>query len=222
MTGTLALVPAERIERAISVIRGQKALLGADLADLYEVSAKRLNEQVKRNRERFLAEFIFQLTREEADRPRSQLATLELGRGRHRKYPPYAFTEQGVAMLSSVLHSPRAIPANIEIMCAFVRLRQILASHAELARKLATLERKYDAQFKIVFDAARRLMVPPAPKRRKIGFVSSDERIPSHGSATAARRRRVKPGYPPNSAGSLITISCSRQNAGQPTTDSPK
>jgi hypothetical protein len=120
---------------------------------------------------------MFQLTTEEAARLRSQTVTLKTGRGRHRKYLPCAFTEQGVTMLSSVLRSARAVNVNIEIMRAFVRLRQMLASHAELARKLAALEKKYDAQFKVVFDAIRELMTPPQSKKAKpIGFVSQDNR----------------------------------------------
>ena len=118
---------------------------------------------------------MFQLAAEEATLLRSQSVTLKTGRGRHRKYQPYAFTEQGVAMLSSVLRSERAVLVNIEIMRAFVRLRRMLETHADLARKLAALEGKYDAQFKSVFDAIRELMTPPDPKpRRRIGFVSDD------------------------------------------------
>src|SRR5712692_9617820 len=143
-------------------------MLDADLAALYEVSVKRLNEQVARNRDRFPEDFMFQLTPDEADSLRSQTATLKTGaRGQHRKYLPFAFTEQGVAMLSSVLRSPRAVLVNIEIMRAFVRLRRMLASHAELARKLANLEKKYDAQFKVVFDAIRQLMTPLESKKKR-------------------------------------------------------
>ena len=114
---------------------------------------------------------MFQLSREEYEVLRSQSATLNRGRGRHRKYLPYAFTEQGVAMLSSVLNSDRAVDVNIEIMRAFVRLRELIASHKELAKKLDELEKKYDAQFKLVFDAIRQLMKPPEPNKRKIGFL---------------------------------------------------
>ena len=132
-------------------------MLDADLAELYGVSVKRLNEQVRRNIKRFPVDFMFQLTREEHDSLRSQIATLKGRRGEHRKYLPYVFTEQGVAMLSGILNSERAIRVNIEIMRAFVRLRQMLASNAQLARKLDALEKKYDAQFKLVFDAIRQL-----------------------------------------------------------------
>jgi hypothetical protein len=165
-----SLVPVERIERVILVIRGHKVMLDADLALLYEVESKVLNQAVKRNIERFPADFMFQLTVEEVDLLRSQIVTLKLGRGQHRKYLPYAFTEQGVAMLSSVLHSPRAVQVNIEIMRAFVRLRQMLQQNADLARKLALLEKKYDAQFRAVFDAIRELMKPPEKTKRRIGF----------------------------------------------------
>jgi hypothetical protein len=169
-----SLMPIERIERAILMIRGHKVMLDADLASLYSVEAKVLNQAVKRNIERFPADFMFQLSAEEADFLRSQIVTLKPGRGRHRKYLPYAFTEQGVAMLSSVLHSPRAVQVNIEIMRAFVRLRQMLQQSADLARKLALLEDKYDTQFRAVFDAIRELMKPPAKPKRPIGFGSGE------------------------------------------------
>ncbi len=175
----MSFVPAGRIERAILLIRGEKVILDVTIARLYGVAVKRLNEAVKRNRDRFPPDFMFQLTREEFNRLRvgrtihlrSQFATSNLRRVRGgRRYAPYAFTEQGVAMLSSVLRSRRAIQVNIEVMRTFVRLRQILASHADLARKLAALERKYDAQFKVVFDAIRELMAPAPRKPRPIGF----------------------------------------------------
>jgi hypothetical protein len=174
-----ALLLSERIEGSILMIRGHRVMLDADLAVLYGVSVGRLNESVKRNRDRFPADFMFQRTREEFESLRSQFApsnlksqiaisSLDWGGRRH---PPYAFTEQGVAMLSSVLRSKRAVRVNIEIMRAFVRLRQLLASNAQLARKLDALEKKYDAQFKVVFDAIRQLMTPPEPTKRKIGFL---------------------------------------------------
>jgi hypothetical protein len=134
------------------------------------VTTKRLNEQVRRNHSRFPGDFMFQLTLDEVAALRSQIATSKGGRG-GRRYAPYVFTEQGVAMLSTVLNSERAIQVNIEIMRAFVRLRQLLASNDRLARKLEALEKKYDAQFKVVFDAIRQLMAPPEPKKRKIGFL---------------------------------------------------
>jgi hypothetical protein len=170
------IIPIEQIERQILLIRGHKALLDAHLAALYGVTTKRLNEQVRRNRSRFLGDFMFQLTSEEIESLRSQLATSKQGRGGRR----YAFTEQGVAMLSTVLNSERAIRVNIEIMRAFVRLRQILASNAQLARRLDALEKKYDAQFKVVFDAIRHMMAPPEPSKRKIGFLAK-ERVARYG-----------------------------------------
>ena len=170
MARSQALIPVERIERAIFLIRGHKVMLDADLAELYGVSVGRLNEAVKRNRNRFPDDFMFQLTKHEFEDLKSQFAISSSGWG-GRRHPPYAFTEQGVAMLSSVLRSKRAIRVNIEIMRAFVRLRQILASHKELAHKLDELEKKYDAQFKVVFDAIRELMMPAElPPRRRIGF----------------------------------------------------
>ena len=162
-------IPTERITRAILLIRGQKVMLDRDLAELYGVSTKALNQAVKRNLARFPEDFMFQLTWEEVKNPRSQSVTLKSGK--NIKYLPFAFTEQGVAMLSSVLRSERAVRVNIEIMRAFVQLRQMLSSHADLARKLEALEKKYDAQFKVVFDAIRELMTPPAPPKRLIGFI---------------------------------------------------
>jgi len=173
------IVTTEQIERQILLYRGQKVLLDVHLAALYGVTTKRLNEQVKRNRSRFPDDFTFQLTPDEVDTLRSQIATSKGGRG-GRRYAPYVFTEQGVAMLSTVLNSERAIQVNIEIMRAFVRLRQLLASNDRLARKLEALEKKYDAQFKVVFDAIRQLMTPPEPKRRKIGFLV-EERAARYG-----------------------------------------
>ena len=145
-------------------------MLDADLAELYGVPTKRLNEAVHRNAERFPEDFMFQLSREEAESLRSQIATLKTGRGQHRKFLPYAFTEQGVAMLSGVLSSPRAVQVNIAIMRAFVQMRRMLVSHEELARKVDALERRYDSRFRIVFDAIRALMEPPKTTRRRIGF----------------------------------------------------
>jgi hypothetical protein len=168
------IVPAERIENCIYQLRGQRVMLDDDLAMLYEVETKALNRAVKRNLRRFPEDFMFQLSAKEFENLRYQFGTSRWG---GRRYPPYAFTEQGVAMLSSVLNSKRAIQVNIEIMRAFVRLRQMLASNAGLARKLATLEKKYDAQFRVVFDAIRELMTPPAPKKkRSIGFAPWEDK----------------------------------------------
>jgi ORF6N domain len=159
------------IEQAIIHLRGQSVLLDRDLAVLYRVDTKTLNQAVRRNRSRFPLDFMFQLTWDEAQTvSRSQTVTLK--QGKNPKYRPYGFTEQGVAMLSSVLRSNQAIEVNIAIMRAFVRLRQVIASHAGLARKLDDLEAKYDAQFRVVFDAIRALMeAPPEPaKKARIGF----------------------------------------------------
>ena len=167
-----SVVPVERIENAILFIRGQKVMLDAELARLYGVSTKVFNQAIRRNEDRFPPDFAFQLTDQEFQSLRSQFVTSNRRGG--RRYRPYAFTEQGVAMLSSVLESKRAVQVNIEIIRTFVRLRRMLASNEELARKLAALERKYDAQFKVVFDAIRELMAPPTPKRRRIGFLVSE------------------------------------------------
>jgi hypothetical protein len=164
------LMPHERIEKTIVTIRGQRVMMDADLARLYGVTTKVLNQAVKRNLARFPGDFMFQLRDEEAAALRSQFVTLKAGRGQHRKYRPYVFTEQGVAMLSSVLHSERAIQVNIAIMRAFVRLRELIGSNKVLARRLTELEKKYDAQFRVVFDAIRELMTEPASKSRRIGF----------------------------------------------------
>ena len=164
---TKALIPATRIERSILLIREQKVMLDFDLAELYEVETKVLNQAVKRNLARFPDDFMFQLSKDEYDNLKSQFVTSSWGGRRTR---PYAFTEQGVAMLSSVLRSERAVAVNIEIMRTFVRLREILASHAELARKLAALEQKYDKQFAVVFDAIRQLMTPVQPDKVEMGY----------------------------------------------------
>lgn len=172
MTESALSIPVERIERAILLIRGQKVMLDADLAALYEVETRVLVQAVRRNQERFPEDFMFQLTQQEFHDLRSHAVISRTWGG--RRYPPYAFTEQGVAMLSSVLRSTRAIQVNVEIMRAFVRLRQMLASHAELAQRLDELEKKYDAQFKVVFDAIRQLMTPPTRQQRQIGFRGRD------------------------------------------------
>jgi hypothetical protein len=172
-TSSLA-IPEERIERRILLIRGQKVMLDADLAHLYGVSTKRFNEQVRRNLTRFPPDFMLQLSHAEFDDLRSQFATSSSWGG--RRHLPLAFTEQGVAMLSSVLRSERAVQVNIAIMRAFVKLRGILASHEGLARKLDEMEKKYDAQFKMVFETLRELMAPPAKPRRRIGFAVAEPR----------------------------------------------
>ena len=168
-----SVIPAERVERRILSIRAQKVMLSTDLAELYEVEPKVLVQAVKRNRGRFPRDFMFQLNRAEYANLKSQTVTSSWGGA--RRAAPYAFTEQGVAMLSSVLHSPRAVQVNIAIMRAFVKLREILATHRELARRLDELEGRYDKQFRAVFDAIRELMTPPAKPRRRIGFVAPND-----------------------------------------------
>jgi len=168
MSGNTSLIPAERIERSILLIRGEKVMLDTDLAELYGVETKRLNEQVRRNPERFPPDFMFRLTVGEWKSLRSQNATLKPGA--HRKYLPYVFTEHGALMLANVLNSERAAQTSVQVVRAFVRLRQLLSSNAELARKLESLEKKYDTQFKLVFDAIRELMAPPAGPKREMGF----------------------------------------------------
>jgi ORF6N domain len=159
---------AVQVERRIFLIRGQNVMLDFDLAQLYGVETRALKQAVRRNLDRFPADFMFELTVAEIKNLVSQ--TVIPTRGKLGGATPMAFTEQGVAMLSSVLRSSRAVQVNIAIMRTFVRLREMLLSNAELARKLAALENKYDAQFKVVFDAIRELMLPPAPPKRQIGF----------------------------------------------------
>lgn len=173
-----SLVLSERIAHSILLLRGQKVLLDADLAELYGVPTKVLVQAVKRNLERFPVDFMFQLSEVEFAALRSQTVTSNAGRG-GRRYAPYVFTEQGVAMLSSVLSSPQAIAVNIEVMRAFVRLREVLAGNKELAAKLGELERKlkgHDQAIAGILDAIRQLMAPPpAPKKRPIGFVTGEK-----------------------------------------------
>jgi len=166
------LISIEKIEKAIYFIRGEKVMLDRDLASLYEVSTGALNQAVRRNRDRFPVDFMFQLT--SAEVAELNLSQIVIGSEKHRdpRLRPYAFTEQGVAMLSSVLRSKRAIIVNIEIMRAFVKLRQLLVSNTEFARRLDKLESKYDKQFKIVFAAIRHLMAKPSKDRKEIGFRS--------------------------------------------------
>lgn len=166
-----ALVYLEGIQPRIFTIRGQKVLIDSDLAKLYGIETKRLNEQVKRNRERFPEDFLFQLTNEECDSLRSQFATLK--RGQHRKYFPYAFTEHGALMAASVLNSPRAIEMSVFVVRAFVRLREILYSQKELAEKIAELESKvgdHDASINTILFAIKQLMSVPPRSPKRIGF----------------------------------------------------
>ena len=165
-----ALAPREQIEQTILLIRGHNVMLDADLAKLYGVTTFNLNKAVKRNADRFLDDFMFRLSPQEAAALTFQIG-ISKPRGRGgRRYAPYVFTEQGVAMLSSVLRSKRAIQVNVAIMRAFVQLREIIASNKGLARRLNELEKKYDGQFRVVFEAIRELMAEPATKSRRIGF----------------------------------------------------
>ncbi len=177
MPNTSIALPDESIEDTILLIRGKRVILDHDLASLYGVATKVLNQAVKRNLERFPEDFMFQLTKAEAEecqrlkRSRSQIVTLKKTRGTNIKYQPYAFTEHGILMLSSVLKSRRAVQVNIQIMRTFVRLRQMLASNETLIERLDKLEENYDAKFKAVFSAIRQLMKPRAVKRKPIGFL---------------------------------------------------
>jgi len=180
VTDQKAIIPIGQIEQRILIIRGQRVMLDADLAELYGVETKQLVRAIKRNISRFPPDFMLQLSKDDFENLRRHFGTSSQWGG--RRYPPYAFTEQGVAMLSSVLRSKRAIQVNIEIMRAFVRLRRILASHAGLARKLDILEKKYDAQFRVVFDAIRQLSSPPEsepePPKKRIGFLVEEPHVP--------------------------------------------
>jgi phage regulator Rha-like protein len=162
------MLPAETITNKIYFIRGIKVMLDRDLAELYDAETSQLKRAVRRNIDRFPDDFMFELTSEEYSFLRCQIGTLK--RGRHSKYKAMAFTEQGVAMLSSVLNSKRAIQVNIQIMRAFNRLRQMLSGHEDLKRKIEAMEEKYDKQFKVVFDAIRQLLEEDKKPKRKIGF----------------------------------------------------
>lgn len=174
MPGIAREMSVERIERSIFRIRGQNVMLDRDLAELYEVEVRVLKQAVRRNNKRFPADFMFELTKEEEKSLRSQIVILE--RGRYSKYLSFAFTEQGVAMISTVLNSERAIQVNIEIMRAFVRLRQMLSAHKGLERRIDALEERYDDQFKVVFEAIRQLMKPESAPRKRIGFEVKERR----------------------------------------------
>jgi hypothetical protein len=186
MSQSTAIVPYEIIEGRIVLLRGKKVMLSPDLAQLYGVEPRALLQAVRRNLDRFPEDFMFRLSWEESQTlllhggaspgsvPPSRSQSVTLKRGQNIKYLPFAFTQEGIAMLSSVLRSPRAIQVNIEIMRAFVRLRQLLATHADLARKLTAMEKKYDAQFKVVFDALRALMMEPEEKKKPIGFAAKE------------------------------------------------
>ena len=169
MQGT-EVITQQLIESKIFFIRGKKVMLDRDLSALYGVETKMLNRAVKRNTERFPEDFMFQLSKEEyTELLRCQFGTLK--RGQHSKYSSYAFTENGVAMLSSVLNSRRAIQVNIQIMRTFTKIREMIATHKELKQKIEEMEKKYDYQFKVVFDAIRQLVEPPQRPRKRIGFL---------------------------------------------------
>jgi hypothetical protein len=169
-----SLVPLAKIQSQIITLRGEKVLFDNTLAELYGVETKQLKRAVRRNSYRFPPDFMFELTQEEYDSLRSQFGTLK--RGEHTKYLPMVFTEQGVAMLSSVLNSRRAIEVNIMIMRAFVKLREMIATNKNLTKRLDDLEKKYDGQFQVVFEAIRQLMTPPERPRKKIGFLAKETR----------------------------------------------
>ncbi len=172
MSDSNALIPIEDIETNIKLVRGQRVILATDLARLYGVSTKRLNEQVIRNRERFPPDFVFQLNYQEVEHSRSQFATLK--RGMNIKYLPYAFTEHGAVMAANVLRSKRAFAASIYVVRAFVKLREFLASHKELAEKFAELERQagtHDKAIVSLFEAIRKLMAPEPENKKRIGFM---------------------------------------------------
>jgi hypothetical protein len=176
----------EEVAHRIVVIRGRRVLLDRDLAAVYGVAPKRLNEQVKRNQARFPDDFLFRLTLQEARArvaSRSHSATLK--QGANVKYAPYAFTEHGAVMLAAVLDSPVAIAASIQVVRAFVRLRALVAAHEELATKLDALEQKFDQQFRVVFDAIRQLMAPPQSTASRIGFRRPDAAPTPHDAGDA-------------------------------------
>lgn len=175
----VSIIPVEKIEQKIFFIRKQKVMLDSDLATLYGVSTKRLNEQLRRNLKRFPEDFMFQLSKDEYESLRSQIATLKTGRGRHRKYSPYVFTEHGAIMLATILNSAVAIQASIQVVRAFVRLREFLAANKELARKLKNLEKKIDTQDEkiyTIFEALKQLMQPTQKQKGKIGFKRDQEK----------------------------------------------
>lgn len=163
-----ALIPSDLIEKRILLIRGERVMVDSDIAELYGVTTKRLNEQAKRNGDRFPDDFMFQLTQEEKSEVVANCDHLK--KLKFSPVLPYVFTEHGAIMAAAILNSPIAVEASIQVVRSFIRLRQMLSAHKDLARKLANMEKKYDSQFKVVFDAIRQLMTPVEPKKRKIGF----------------------------------------------------
>lgn len=169
----MEVVTQEQIQKSIIILREHRVLLDSDLAIIYGVTTKYLNQQVRRNLDRFPEDFIFQLSEIEAESLRSQIVISKIGRG-GRRYLPYVFTEHGALMLGNILNSPTAVAASIQVVRAFISLRKMLSSHTELARKLDLLERKYDHQFKVVFDAIRELTLIPEQPRKRIGIKNED------------------------------------------------
>lgn len=184
-----SIIPIQQIQKCIYLMRGHKVIFDSDLADLYGVTTKRLNEQVRRNVARFPSDFMFQLTTAEAERLRSQIATSKQGRG-GRRYNPYVFTEQGVAMLSSVLRSKRAIEANIAIMRTFVKLREIIANNELLRRKIESMERKYDEQFQHVFSVLAEMVMPDSKPKTQIGYLTEAKGRGKSGKKSRVRTKR--------------------------------
>jgi len=187
-----SIISTESIVNKIVFLRGEKVLLDRDLAELYDVETKQLKRAVRRHISRFPGDFMFELTKNEYDSLRYQFGTLK--RGEHSKYSPFAFTEQGVAMLSSVLNSERAIEMNIAIMRAFVHLRKMIASHDELAQKLAELEQHlegHDEQIQAIFEAIQQLITPPEKTRKKIGFVVKEKRA-AYGRRGKAQKKNLE------------------------------
>jgi hypothetical protein len=173
LSKALVQVATEFVENAILLVRGERVILDADLAKLYGVTTARLNQQVKRNLERFPSDFMFELTKKEYESLMLQIATSSVTHGGRRKLP-FVFTEHGAIMAANVLNSKTAVQASVQVVRAFIRLRQMLTSNAELARKLSDLERKYDSQFRVVFDAIRQLMTPSEPQRKQIEVMRSN------------------------------------------------
>jgi hypothetical protein len=181
------IISQERIERTILLLRGQKVLLDSDRAILYGVTTRRLKEQVRRNPDRFPADFMFELTAEEKSEVVANCDHLR--KLRFSPYLSYAFTEHGALMLANVLNSPKAVQVSVQIVRTFIRLRELLATHKELARKLEDMEKKYDYQFKIVFDAIRQLLTPPEKEKKPIGF-RVEETLARYRTSISKKKRK--------------------------------
>ena len=200
MSKQVSIIPVDRVENAILLVREQKVILDADLADLYGTTTKRLNEQVRRNINRFPSDFMFQLTGNEFTELKNHMdAKGTLGKWDMKRYPPFVFTEHGAIMAAGLINTPIAIEVSIFVVRAFVRLRQIFQTHEDLARKLDTLEKKYDTQFSAVFDAIRQLMEPPKPKKKQVGFHWVEESETSGKNKPAKKRAHARKGAPAKS-----------------------